>query len=139
MKRADKQNNDNINKRVKQKEEEKRKEKKRKYILIIGGSLSGIGKGTLTASIGVLLKEEGKDVGVVKLEPYLNEDSSSMDSGQNGEVFVTEDGAQVGNDIGNYERLLAQPLHANSYLTTGQLYKGILDKERRGDYLGHTV
>ena len=90
-----------------------------KYIFIIGGNLSGIGKGTLTASMALLIKEEKMDVEIVKLEPYLNEDSGDMDQEQNGEVFITEDGGLVNSDIGNYERILNQNLYTNSYLTTG--------------------
>ena len=132
------------NKKVKkegdqQNQKDANNKKSKKYLIVCGGNLSGIGKGTLTGSIGMLLKDKGFKVDIVKIEPYLNINTESMDFFQNGEIFITSDGGKVDNDIGNYERILNQQFSRNSYLTTGQIYSEILNKERTGDYLGKTV
>ena len=89
-------------------EEKGEKKKEKKYLIVCGGNLSGLGKGTLTGSIGMLLKNRGFKVDIVKIEPYLNVNTESMDFFQNGEIFITNDGGRVDNDIGNYERILDQ-------------------------------
>ena len=110
-----------------------------KYIFVTGGVISGIGKGITTASLGRLLINRGFKVSVVKIDPYLNVDAGVMNPFQHGEVFVTRDGAETDLDLGNYERFLGIDLNKYSNFTTGSVYKEVIEKERRGDYLGETV
>jgi len=110
-----------------------------KYIIVTGGVLSGLGKGITTSSIGLLLKLQGYKVTAIKIDPYLNCDAGTMNPFQHGEVFVLEDGGEVDLDLGNYERFLDVNLSSDNNITTGKVYKSVIEKERRGDYLGKTV
>ncbi len=110
-----------------------------KYIFVTGGVCSSLGKGIATASIGALLKSTGFKVFTMKLDPYLNVDPGTMSPFQHGEVFVTEDGAETDLDLGHYERFIDENLSILSSVTTGKIYTEVLQKERRGDYLGGTI
>ncbi len=110
-----------------------------KYIFVTGGVVSGLGKGITAASLGKLLRLRGYQVSVQKIDPYLNIDPGTMSPYEHGEVFVTDDGAETDLDIGHYERFLDINCSRKSGITSGQIYSSILTKERRGDYLGHTV
>ncbi|MEA3144127.1 MAG: synthase [Thermoplasmata archaeon] len=110
-----------------------------KYIVVTGGVLSGLGKGITTSSIGTLLKARGVSLTAVKIDPYLNSDAGTMNPFEHGEVFVLNDGGEADLDLGNYERFLDIPLTRDNNITTGKVYKSVIDKERRGDYLGKTV
>ncbi|MDR1741835.1 MAG: CTP synthase [Synergistaceae bacterium] len=110
-----------------------------KYVFITGGVVSSLGKGITAASIGTLLKKRGFRVSIIKVDPYLNVDAGTMNPFQHGEVFVTDDGAETDLDIGHYERFIDESLHADNSLTTGKVYSLVIDKERRGAYLGGTV
>ena len=110
-----------------------------KYIFVTGGVVSGLGKGITAASLGRLLKARGLKVAAQKLDPYINVDPGTMSPYQHGEVYVTEDGAETDLDLGHYERFIDENLNKFSNLTTGKVYSNVLDKERRGDYLGQTV
>src|SRR5437867_1385787 len=110
-----------------------------KYVIVTGGVLSGLGKGISTSSIGVLLKSKGLKVCPVKIDPYLNVDAGTMNPYQHGEVFVLDDGSEVDLDLGNYERFLDVNLTGDHNITTGKVYRSVIEKERRGDYLGKTV
>ena len=110
-----------------------------KYIFVTGGVVSGLGKGITAASLGRLLKMRGLKVAAQKLDPYLNVDPGTMSPYQHGEVYVTEDGAETDLDLGHYERFIDEDLNKYSNLTTGKVYWNVLNKERRGEYLGSTV
>ena len=110
-----------------------------KYIFVTGGVVSGLGKGITAASLGRLLKERGLKVAAQKLDPYINVDPGTMSPYQHGEVYVTEDGAETDLDLGHYERFIDENLNRYSNLTTGKVYWNVLNKERRGEYLGSTV
>ena len=110
-----------------------------KYIFVTGGVVSGLGKGITAASIGRLLKQRGLHVKVQKLDPYLNVDPGTMSPYQHGEVFVTDDGAETDLDLGHYERFIDENLDVNSSVSSGKVYWDVLNRERRGDYLGGTV
>lgn len=110
-----------------------------KYIFVTGGVVSGLGKGITAASLGRLLKQRGLKVISQKLDPYINVDPGTMSPYQHGEVFVTEDGAETDLDLGHYERFIDENLNKFSNLTTGKVYWNVLQKERRGEYLGETV
>jgi CTP synthase len=110
-----------------------------KYIFVTGGVVSSVGKGISVASIGRLLKSRGLRVSILKLDPYLNVDPGTMSPYQHGEVFVTEDGAETDLDLGHYERFIDENLTRLSNVTTGQIYSSVIQKERRGDYLGGTI
>jgi CTP synthase len=110
-----------------------------KYVIVTGGVLSGLGKGITTSSIGLLLKSCGYKVTAIKVDPYLNCDAGTMNPYQHGEVFVLSDGSEVDLDLGNYERFLDINLTSDHNITTGKVYKAVIEKERRGDYLGNTV
>ncbi len=110
-----------------------------KYIFVTGGVVSGLGKGITAASLGRLLKSRGFRVAAQKLDPYINVDPGTMSPYQHGEVFVTEDGAETDLDLGHYERFIDENLNQFSNLTTGKVYWNVLNKERRGEYLGETV
>lgn len=110
-----------------------------KYIFVTGGVVSGLGKGITAASLGRLLKARGLKVAAQKLDPYINVDPGTMSPYQHGEVYVTEDGAETDLDLGHYERFIDENLNKYSNLTTGKVYWNVLNKERRGEYLGSTV
>ncbi|MDG6250815.1 glutamine hydrolyzing CTP synthase [Methanocalculus sp.] len=110
-----------------------------KYIVVTGGVMSGLGKGITAASIGRILKNRGYIVTAVKIDPYLNIDAGTMNPAQHGEVFVLRDGAEVDLDLGNYERFMDIELTSDHNITTGKIYRTVIDKERHGDYLGETV
>ena len=111
----------------------------KKYIFVTGGVVSGLGKGITAASLGRLLKARGLRVSAQKLDPYINVDPGTMSPYQHGEVFVTEDGAETDLDLGHYERFIDEDLNKYSNLTTGKVYWNVLNKERKGEYLGSTV
>lgn len=111
----------------------------KKYIFVTGGVVSGLGKGITAASLGRLLKARGLKVAAQKLDPYINVDPGTMSPYQHGEVFVTEDGAETDLDLGHYERFIDENLNKYSNLTTGKVFWNVLNKERRGEYLGSTV
>jgi len=113
--------------------------KKTKYIFVTGGVISSLGKGIASASLGMLLKSRGLSVTIQKFDPYINVDPGTMSPYQHGEVFVTDDGAETDLDLGHYERFLDANMTANNSHTTGKIYKAVIDRERRGDYLGATV
>ena len=110
-----------------------------KYVVVTGGVLSGLGKGVTASSIGVLLKSAGLRVTSIKIDPYLNSDAGTMSPFEHGEVFVLDDGGEVDLDLGNYERFLDVALTRDNNITTGKVYAKVIEKERRGDYLGKTV
>ena len=110
-----------------------------KYIVVTGGVISGIGKGVTASSIGVCMKMLGAKVTAVKIDPYLNVDAGTMSPMEHGECFVLDDGGETDLDLGNYERFLEVMLGSDSNLTTGKIYKEVIEKERRGEYLGKTV
>ncbi len=110
-----------------------------KFIFVTGGVVSSVGKGITTASLGRILKSRGISVSIQKLDPYLNVDPGTMSPYQHGEVFVTSDGAETDLDLGHYERFIDQDLTAASSVTSGQIYVSVLERERKGDYLGGTI
>ncbi|XP_071922872.1 uncharacterized protein [Coffea arabica] len=110
-----------------------------KYVLVTGGVVSGLGKGVTASSIGVVLKACGLRVTSIKIDPYLNTDAGTMSPFEHGEVFVLDDGGEVDLDLGNYERFLDVTLTRDNNITTGKIYQSVLEKERKGDYLGKTV
>ncbi|MBM3315596.1 CTP synthase [candidate division WOR-3 bacterium] len=110
-----------------------------KYVFVTGGVVSSLGKGIATSSIGLLLKSRGLKVAPLKFDPYINVDPGTMSPFQHGEVFVTDDGAETDLDLGHYERFIDCSLSQDNNLTTGQIYSSVIDKERRGDYLGRTI
>jgi CTP synthase len=110
-----------------------------KFVFVTGGVVSSLGKGIASASLAALLESRGLKVTLIKLDPYLNVDPGTMSPFQHGEVFVTEDGAETDLDLGHYERFIETRMRKANNFTTGQIYKSVLEKERRGDYLGKTV
>ena len=110
-----------------------------RYIFVTGGVVSSLGKGIAAASLGVLLKERGLRVTLQKLDPYINVDPGTLSPLQHGEVFVTEDGAETDLDLGHYERFIDASLSQENNTTSGRIYRNVIDRERRGDYLGRTV
>src|SRR3989304_6489337 len=110
-----------------------------KYIFVTGGVVSSVGKGVSVASIGRILKSRSISVSVQKLDPYLNVDPGTMSPYQHGEVFVTRDGAEPALDLGHYERFIDADLTKESNVTTGQIYRTVIEMERRGDFLGGTI
>src|SRR5436305_14531620 len=110
-----------------------------KYIFVTGGVVSSVGKGITTAALGRILKSRGLSVSVQKLDPYLNVDPGTMSPYQHGEVYVTADGAETDLDLGHYERFTGVPARQSDNVTSGRIYQGIIQRERRGDYLGATV
>ena len=110
-----------------------------KYIFVLGGVISGLGKGIAAASIGYLLKSAGLKVTILKLDPYLNVDPGTMNPYQHGEVFVLDDGSETDLDLGHYERFIDLDMSKDNNATSGQVYSTVLDRERRGDYLGATI
>ncbi|KAF8006650.1 hypothetical protein BT93_K0836 [Corymbia citriodora subsp. variegata] len=119
--------------------EEREERRRMKYVLVTGGVVSGLGKGVTASSIGVVLKACGLRVTSIKIDPYLNTDAGTMSPFEHGEVFVLDDGGEVDLDLGNYERFLDITLTKDNNITTGKIYQSVLEKERRGDYLGKTV
>lgn len=115
------------------------KNKKVKYIFVTGGVLSGLGKGITSASIGNILKERGLKVNMQKFDQYINVDAGTLNPAEHGEAFVTDDGAETDLDLGHYERFLEQDLTGDSSVMTGEIYREVINKERRGEYLGKTV
>lgn len=113
--------------------------KNTKYIFVTGGVLSGLGKGIMAASIGHILKSRGFSVNIQKCDPYLNYDAGTLNPGEHGEVFVTDDGAETDLDLGHYERFLNQNLTQKSSIMSGKVYLSVLEAERKGEYLGKTV
>ena len=111
----------------------------KKYIFVTGGVVSGLGKGITAASLGRLLKERGYKVTMQKFDPYINIDPGTMSPYQHGEVFVTDDGSETDLDLGHYERFIDENLSVNSNITAGKVYWNVLNKERKGEYLGATV
>ena len=110
-----------------------------KYIFVTGGVLSSLGKGITAASVGTLLKHSGKEIGMLKIDPYINVDPGTMSPLEHGEVFVTKDGAETDLDIGNYERFLDASFLKSANFTTGQVYSSVIERERAGGYLGQTI
>jgi len=110
-----------------------------KYIFVVGGVISGLGKGITASSIGYLLKSAGLRVTILKLDPYLNVDPGTMNPYQHGEVFVLDDGSETDLDLGHYERFIDVDMSKNNNATTGQVYSTVLNRERKGDYLGATI
>lgn len=110
-----------------------------KYIFVTGGVVSSLGKGITAASLGRLLKNRGIKVSIQKFDPYINIDPGTMSPYQHGEVFVTDDGAETDLDLGHYERFIDENLTKNNNVTTGKIYWSVIEKERKGDYLGRTV
>uniref|UniRef100_A0A6B2E6L6 CTP synthase n=1 Tax=Phlebotomus kandelakii TaxID=1109342 RepID=A0A6B2E6L6_9DIPT len=110
-----------------------------KYILVTGGVISGVGKGVIASSFGTLLNSCGIDVTSIKIDPYINIDAGTFSPYEHGEVYVLDDGGEVDLDLGNYERFLDVTLHRDNNITTGKIYKHVIEKERKGDYLGKTV
>lgn len=110
-----------------------------KYIFVTGGVLSSLGKGITSSSIATLLKHSGFNVGVLKIDPYINVDPGTMSPLEHGEVFVTRDGAETDLDIGHYERFLNVNFSSKNNFTTGQVYQAVIDRERKGGYLGKTI
>ena len=110
-----------------------------RYVFVTGGVVSSLGKGIAAASLGLLLKERGLRVTLQKLDPYINVDPGTLSPFQHGEVFVTEDGAETDLDLGHYERFIDANLHQDNNTTTGRIYRAVIERERRGDYLGRTV
>src|SRR5258707_4919827 len=112
---------------------------KTKFIFVSGGVVSSLGKGLAAASVGALLEARGLHVTLLKMDPYINVDPGTMSPLQHGEVFVTDDGAETDLDLGHYERFLETRMSRRNNCTTGQIYDTVIQKERRGDYLGATV
>jgi CTP synthase len=110
-----------------------------KFVFVTGGVVSSLGKGIASASLAAILESRGLKVTLIKLDPYLNVDPGTMSPFQHGEVFVTDDGAETDLDLGHYERFVTTKMRRTNNFTTGQIYKSVLEKERRGDYLGKTV
>jgi CTP synthase len=110
-----------------------------KFVFVTGGVVSSLGKGIASASLAALLESRGLKVTLIKLDPYINVDPGTMSPFQHGEVFVTDDGAETDLDLGHYERFITTRMHRANNFTAGQIYKSVIEKERRGDYLGKTV
>merc|ERR1719345_149418 len=114
-------------------------EKTMKYLVVTGGTISGLGKGTTISSIGVVLRSHGLRVTAIKIDPYLNVDAGTMSPFEHGEVYVLEDGGEADLDLGNYERFLDLMLTADHSVTSGKIYDHVIKRERTGHYLGKTV
>ena len=110
-----------------------------KYIFVFGGVLSGLGKGIVASSLGYLFKSRGYNVTIQKLDPYLNVDPGTMNPYQHGEVFVLDDGSETDLDLGHYERFIDVDLNRNNTTSSGRVYWDVLERERKGDYLGDTI
>ena len=110
-----------------------------KFVFVTGGVVSSLGKGIASASLAAILESRGLKVTLIKLDPYINVDPGTMSPFQHGEVFVTDDGAETDLDLGHYERFIETRMKKTNNFTTGKIYQSVLEKERRGDYLGKTV
>lgn len=110
-----------------------------RYVVVTGGVMSGVGKGLTTASLGKILQEYGYSTTAIKIDPYINYDAGTLRPTEHGEVWVTDDGGEIDQDLGNYERFLGLDLPRTNNLTTGQIYSTVIERERRGEYLGQTV
>lgn len=110
-----------------------------RFIMVTGGVISGVGKGVTTASLGRILKEYGYKTTLIKIDPYVNYDAGTLRPTEHGEVWVTDDGGEIDQDLGTYERFLNENLSKRNNITTGQIYKAVIDRERAGGYLGQTV
>ena len=110
-----------------------------KFIVVAGGVMSGVGKGVTTAGLGTILRQHGFKTTLIKIDPYINYDAGTLRPTEHGEVWVTDDGGEIDQDLGTYERFLDQDMPKKNNMTTGQVYKTVIDKERRGEYLGQTV
>jgi CTP synthase len=110
-----------------------------KYVFVTGGVVSSLGKGIAAASLAAILESRGLKVSLLKLDPYINVDPGTMSPYQHGEVYVTDDGAETDLDLGHYERFISQKMTAKNSFTSGRIYQSVINKERRGDYLGGTV
>src|SRR5262252_11161508 len=110
-----------------------------KYVFVTGGVVSSLGKGIAAASLAAILESRGLKVTLLKLDPYINVDPGTMSPFQHGEVFVTEDGAETDLDLGHYERFTDENTSRSSNVTAGSVYNSVINRERRGDYLGATV
>jgi CTP synthase len=110
-----------------------------KYIFVVGGVISGVGKGITSSSIGLILKNRGLRVTALKIDPYINVDAGTMNPTEHGEVFVLKDGYETDQDMGNYERFLEVELTQINYMTTGSVYKRVIEKERNLEYKGKCV
>ena len=117
----------------------KKKKQPTKFIFVVGGVMSGVGKGVAAASIGRILQSKGFDVSAIKVDPYVNVDAGTMNPIEHGEVFVTEDGDETDQDIGNYERFLNENIYRENYMTTGRVYLSVIQKERNLEYKGKCV
>ncbi len=124
---------------MKEKRKNTKKQKTPKYIFVVGGVMSGIGKGVSTSSIGLILKSKGFRVTALKIDPYINVDAGTMNPTEHGEVFVLEDGYETDQDMGNYERFLGETLPEINYMTTGRVYQEVIRKERNLEYKGKNV
>src|SRR5882672_11731743 len=113
--------------------------KNRKFIFVIGGVMSGVGKGIASASIGKILSSRGLKVNLMKIDPYLNVDAGTMNPTEHGEVFVLDSGLETDQDMGNYERFLGRDLGPEDYMTSGMIYKAVIDRERNLGYGGKCV
>src|SRR5512141_2671182 len=110
-----------------------------KYIFVLGGVMSGVGKGVVASSVGLLLQQKGYPVNLVKVDPYLNVDAGTMNPTEHGEVFVLDSGLETDQDMGNYERFLGRDLGPEDYMTSGMIYKTVIERERNLDYKGKCV
>lgn len=110
-----------------------------KFVVVVGGVISGVGKGVTTASLGKILKEYGHTTTLIKIDPYINYDAGTLRPTEHGEVWVTHDGGEIDQDLGTYERFIDEEIPKKNNITTGQIYKTVIDRERRGEYLGQTV
>jgi len=110
-----------------------------KFVVVAGGVISGVGKGVTTASIGKILKEHGYNTTLIKVDPYVNYDAGTLRPTEHGEVWVTHDGGEIDQDLGTYERFINTDISRKNNITTGQVYQAVLDRERKGEYLGQTV
>src|SRR5947199_2260480 len=110
-----------------------------KYIFVLGGVMSGVGKGVVTSSIGLLLQQKGYPVNLAKVDPYLNVDAGTMNPTEHGEVFVLNSGLETDQDMGNYERFLNRDLLGEDYMTSGMVYRDVIEKERNLGYGGKCV
>ncbi len=124
---------------AKKKQDSSIDKKPTKYIFVVGGVMSGVGKGVTTASIGNILQARGYNVSAIKMDPYINVDAGTMNPIEHGEVFVTEDGDETDQDIGNYERFLNKNIYKENYMTTGRVYRTVIERERNLEYKGKCV
>jgi CTP synthase len=121
------------------KQKQEKKKKNTKFIFVVGGVMSGVGKGVTTASIACILQSKGYKVSAIKMDPYINVDAGTMNPVEHGEVFVTDDGDETDQDIGNYERFLNKNIYKENYMTTGRIYRTVIEKERNLEYKGKCV